>query len=295
MPFSLELGVYNAAGERVRQLFSGPSAILPSTFALTASSLLPGLGTVELRSGDGLGSSLGLPAWDGTNDQGQLLSSGVYYLKVQTRDPFGQTSATVLPVQLLAVGDAQILALEVFNSAGEQVASLPLSPAAAAGGVRLLNAVVIPGESPLQMQTTDIKGLTSLLNWYGLNAAGVALASGSYTMRAASQGPGHADVQFSFTILNSAVEAPAAPHIAPNPVPAGAAGLTVLAPGGATPWSVELYDLSGALVASGSAGPGVAATLPLGSVSGGIYLAVVRTRDAHGLTRQWTLKAAILR
>jgi hypothetical protein len=132
-------------------------------------------------------------------------------------------------------------------------------------------------------------------NWNGLNAFGAPLASGSYLLKAAGQGPGHSDLQFSFTILASPGASVAAPHIAPNPVPASALTLTVLAPGGPNPWQVDLYDLAGGLVAAHFDAPGVNATLPIASLSSGIYLAVVRTRDSQGQAKQWTLKAAILR
>ena len=277
----------------MRELFQGPVAALPNGVRLGANTLIPGLGSVGLI--DAGGPLSGLPGWDGSNDQGRPLSSGVYYFKVEARDAFGLTTSTVLPVQLLSAPNSQVLALDVFNSAGERVASLPLSPPAAAGGVRLLNAVVVPGESPLQVQTTDSSGAVRTLNWDGLNATGTALASGSYTLRAAGQGPGLADLQLPFAVLAGPGAVPTAPHIAPNPVPAAATTLVVLAPGGGGPWRVELYDLAGGLLRSGGAAPGAAVLLPLGPISSGVYLAVVHSRDAQGREHHWTLKAAVLR
>jgi hypothetical protein len=287
------VGVYNAAGEKVRDLFDGRADAWPVGPSLSRSTLVPDDGGVTVDLGVRL--NQGPLVWDGANDQGQPVLGGAYSIKVEAKDPFGSATSTILAVQVIPAPDGGAGSLDIYNAAGERVAGLPLTPTAAASDWSLLNNVVVPGETPLSVAVTGLDGVRRNLLWDGRGPGGAPVASGTYSLRGRGRAAGESQQQASFTVLNSAAEAPSAPVLAPNPLPADAAALHILAPGGGGPWHAELYTLGGGLVAQGASAGGNTLALPLAGVSGGVYLAVVHAQDALGRPRQWTLKAAVLR
>src|SRR5207245_2803109 len=64
-------------------------------------------------------------AWGGDNDQGQGVTGGTYYLKVEMEDPFGAKQSWSQSVTVLPPAPAQ--SLVIYNSAGEAVAHLSAS------------------------------------------------------------------------------------------------------------------------------------------------------------------------
>ncbi len=59
--------------------------------------------------------------WNGKNNQGQYVSSGVYYLKIAEKDPYGHEETTIRDVSV--INNMEYVRLTVFNSAGEIVFS----------------------------------------------------------------------------------------------------------------------------------------------------------------------------
>lgn len=291
----MQAGVYNAAGELVRLLFNGSASNAPSAIHLSQSLLMPGSSVVQALMDARLSDGSAGPAWDGRNDQAQWVSAGVYYVKVESTDPFGQTDATTLPVQVLPSDPSSSTALSVYNAAGERVASLPLSPSSGISDIEALNAILVPGVEPLRLRVVDLSGAVHLLSWDGIGALGSPLRSGTYTLRARGLSGAQADRQWSFAVLDAPGGRPAAPLVAPNPVPSGAGSLQVLAPGGGCAWRVDAFDLSGALIAQAQGRPGRPLGLPLRGLGPGVYLIHVRARDPQGQDWRWTLKAALLR
>jgi len=295
-PAQLDVSVYNSAGERVRIIYQGPASKYPSQVALSQGALIPGLSVVTLQMDSQPAQGPLVLAWDGSNDQGQPVASGSYYVKVDVTDPFGQVSAFILPVQALGAPGAAASALDIYNPAGERVASLPLSPSAGLSDLSLLNAVVVPGQAPgLQVAVQSLNGFSYSLHWNGLNSAGAAVASGTYTLRPRAESGSTTVKTLSFTVLDAPATAPLPPLLAPNPAPAGATTLQVQAPASGQPWSADLYSLSGARILHSSAPAGVGLALPLDHFSAGLYFVEVRTRDSLGRAWRWTLKAAIVR
>ena len=223
------------------------------------------------------------------------MAAGTYYLKVQAADPFGQVRSFSLAVQVLAAPTALGAALDIYNSAGERVASLPLSPSSGVSSLILQQSVMVEGMAPgLGIAITDLSGAQRLLHWDGRNASGAAVSPGIYTL--ITRGSVASGVKtVSFQVLAAATAAPWAPRVGPNPAPAASHALTVQAPGSGQAWSAELYDLSGAQVRQGGGAAGVNGALPLHGLASGVYLVQVRTRDGLGREWRWTLKAAVLR
>jgi len=62
--------------------------------------------------------------WDGNNDNSGSVGGGMYTIKAEIVDPFGQVTSLVQSVQVLPGGSQQ--SLDIFNSAGELVRTIRL-------------------------------------------------------------------------------------------------------------------------------------------------------------------------
>lgn len=295
LPFQLRAGIYNAAGELVRALFEGSASNAPNGIRLSQSLLLPGSSVVQALLNARLSDGSAGPIWDGRNSQAQWVSAGVYYLKIESTDPFGQTDASTLAVQVLPSDPSAMTALSAYNSAGERVASIPVSPSAGISDIEALNSVLVPGVDPLRLRVTALDGTTHAVQWDGIGELGSPLKSGTYTLRARGLAGSQSDRQWSFAVLDAPGQRPSAPLIAPNPVPSSAASLRIVAPGGGCAWRMDAFDLTGSLVAQAQGRPGQDLRLALRDLGPGVYLVHVQARDGQGQDWQWTLKAALLR
>ena len=80
--------VYNSAGEEVGVLYDSLGLyVRPTGMTVVQGGFLPdsgGKGMLNLAGPD-----LTL-SWNGTNAQGQIVSSGVYYVSVEVKDSFGK-------------------------------------------------------------------------------------------------------------------------------------------------------------------------------------------------------------
>jgi hypothetical protein len=77
--------------------------------------------------------------WGGLNDSAMLVKGGVYTIKAEITDNFGQVTSLIKVVQVVPGGAQQLL--RIFNSAGETVREIPL---AAVPGANRMN---LPAES----------------------------------------------------------------------------------------------------------------------------------------------------
>ena len=112
------LAVYNSAGEEVRHLYQGRVYADPLHVSLSASAVIAGNIPLTLFLSGPLEEGGDRLFWNGTNDQGQNMSNGLYYLKAQATDPFGRVTTLVMEVLVMNPRKAF---LEICNSAGEVV------------------------------------------------------------------------------------------------------------------------------------------------------------------------------
>jgi hypothetical protein len=291
LPFLITINVFNAAGERVRALWSGLAEAEPVTISLDRNALLPGEPPISVHLGVVLAGET-QPLWDGRNDQGQIVSGGVYYVKVEIRNPFGTTQTTTLPIQVLPLSENGAGFLDIFNGAGERVASLRAPEGSTLNAWSLRGSLLVPGRLPLAVELTLNGGDSVILSWDGLGEDGEAVASGAYIVRA--RGNGGAAKQASFQVLNTPADTDP-PLLLANPLPVGATVLPIRAPGGPGGWSAELFSLDGSRTVRGEALQGAVLRLPLHGLGPGVYLCVVHGRDNDGRPRRWLLKTALIR
>ena len=122
--------------------------------------------------------------WDATNNQGQQVSNGVYYIKVEEKDPYGHVKTITREITALQTGN--FTELKVFNSAGELV-RLIRDYTGQWSGERL----IIDVPDVIQMKNIDDSGINVRYGekeglsifWDGKNSAGRRVTSGSYEIQ----------------------------------------------------------------------------------------------------------------
>lgn len=114
--------------------------------------------------------------WDGTNDNGQQIGNGVYYIKVTVTDEYGHIETTTKEVQLLRI--EEYTRISIYNTAGE-----------------VMSRLVMPS---VQVSSIDLSGMDDILyvgggavapikygnglsmNWDGTNFDGETVSNGIY-------------------------------------------------------------------------------------------------------------------
>jgi flagellar hook assembly protein FlgD len=304
LPYKVTVAIYNSAGELVRTVFDGDMAGQPVS---VQSAYLPPTanGTLPLLLQLGGSGNSGL-IWDATNDNGQAVAGGTYYVKVQTIDPYGTVTAFTQGVAVLPPVAAD--SIDIFNSAGELVRVLPVP--AAGGAATDMNvkgpAVAVGGNgSGVAFQVAQVGG-GGVVIWDGLNDQGQPVQSGSYMARLIHSVAGQATTVkiIGITLLtlpgSSSQAALAAAVAGPQPwTPAAAPSgrLMVAYPPlpGRQVWA-GLYDLAGELVLSAldADGSGLL-SLPMGRVSAGVYLLRLKACAGAATLAARTMKVAVIR
>jgi hypothetical protein len=287
MPFQLTLSVYNSAGERVKQLYSGGVSAWPGNASLDPAILGAWSGPDAvarlLIHGVTPDGSTSL-TWDGNNQQGQPVANGTYYLKMDIVDQYDNVTTVSLSITVLRPAHGQSVA--IFNSAGERVGLLTLPDNAD------LNSLSLKASSGSQaVLTYQSPTGGGQIVWTGLTQDGSRVANGSYLLNI--QGPTSSRA-LTFTLLNGPADGG---HLlaSPNPVrPGESLRLDFAVPAGSVTAHARLYDLAGELVRESIApvGQGVL-WMTLSNLSSGIYLVVVDV-DGPGAYQQ-KQKIALIR
>ena len=306
MPFQVTVHVYNSAGELVRLLYSGPSQGLPGGFKVNGAVVQPGSGAISLEFGGALGTGSNILLWSGQNDTGQNVSGGIYHIKVEMHDQFGQTTSWTHEVTVIPAAPRQ--SLNIYNSAGELVRRLDLASSSAitdlsfgdaSGGAFVVPDDVASGGLPLRVK--DAQGTQSVVTWDGRNSQGAPVASGNYNIQLISQmDSGQAVLATRGVVVLKDPNSQAAPDVRVVPAPLGPQDHELNFVYGPLPLGcnavVRLYNLAGDLVAQGVSTPsGDRIILAVGNWSSGIYLAEFEVREGGGLRSRRALKLAMRR
>jgi flagellar hook assembly protein FlgD len=298
--FTLQLGVYNSAGELVVNLPSLAVDALPTSMTTSASAFIPGQGGALVIGFPGLAPSV---VWNGTNANGQAVSGGIYIIEAVYRSPLGQTTIVSTSVQVtLAPTDVSI---EVYNSAGERVRTLVTQVSE--------NEAVVPSFSATalvpSLSTAGDSGLKIVVGsggqavwWNGYNDNGNPVTAGTYLVKVTWELNGAVIESFtkSITVLEAAAGDPlATAWLAPNPVPLDMGALEIgLDPSmDAAGLSGQVYTLDGILVEKLTPNAKGRLVWAFGGrgAAAGLYLIRLRMADSAGILRERTMKAALLR
>jgi len=200
-PYTMSIGIYNEAGELVKSITvttasseplgvglydaSGNSTnvIVPGSLPNELSIAVPGIQTPESQNKNQTVSFL----WDGTNDAGQDVENGVYYIKETTTDTFGHTEVITKPVT--AINSSQYAEINIYNSAGEIVDTI-IGPYDGSSALSL-NLINSSGNSNNSTYPVGQGVLTMMINytasnslpWYGTDSQNNYVSSGVYEVQ----------------------------------------------------------------------------------------------------------------
>ena len=242
--------------------------------------------------------------WDGTNDGGQAISQGLYFLKFTVANEYGQVETTVREVNILT--SQEYVRLKIYNSAGEvvRVIESPNTPGSIVGlGV---SDVVLVGKGNSDVVVEYAPG--QIIKWDGNNSAGRTVDSGVYEMKVEISTAGGIKVVAtkSVTVLNAGKAGViSGEKIYPNPVVLdnGNTGKVAIQwiPSGTGRITVSIYNSAGELVKKTKTG-----LLPssldwdLTSANGehvtsGVYLVVLQAQKDTGELETKVMKMAVIK
>jgi hypothetical protein len=310
MPYRLEMAAYNSAGELVKLIYNGGASALPTTLDGMGGLLLSGQSSVTLQLAGQLANGYNSLSWDGTNNAGAAVTGGIYTIKVELVDTFGQVTSLIHQVNVLPGSTQQFV--RVYNSAGELVRQIQLGGAlpgasnlslSSSNFALAIDPVTGAAVQPLKISVTTAGG-TVPEYWDGLTDHGLPVNSGMYTVQLVSVVGGQATVVATRSVqvikgtdpsnvLSSAV-------IGPNPAgPTDKAIYLRFDPTGLQGRQprVELFNLAGEKVAEGVRGSSPDQIEITGgrSLSGGIYVCRFELLSEGMLYRARSLKVAVIR
>ena len=304
------IAAYNAAGERVRVIYSGGAQYLPGSLDLSAPVFIGGDGQITIRFPGAFATGGNTLVWDGSNDNGAMIKGGMYTIKAEIVDPFGKVTSLVQDVQVLPGGTQQFL--RIFNAAGEVVRTIHLPVSVkGANGLRMgdtsfglqVNPSTGAAFQDLKIDVLGISGYQSFA-WDGLNQQGLPVNGGTYVIQLVSEESAKETVvsSRSVTVIKGAetTDATASALIAPNPVLPTQKDLAVYYdPNKLFGRSAEcrLFNLAGEQVGNGDdpARSGKIVLSPSRALASGTYLVRFEIRVGSVVTKARILKMAIVR
>jgi len=182
--YTVKIGVYNEAGELVKEILIEDFSQPIENIRLESSNVINNLhgegSKVEIYYGTHL-----IGTWDGTNRDGNLVSNGDYYIKVDNIDMYGVVRSTTQRVVVdRSIYKATVL---VYNEAGEVMRHLYayMDDPGLAGvlSMQLSTSVIKPsyeaaGGTPNEVTVMMSNGVTVV--WDGKSDAGIFVQSGQY-------------------------------------------------------------------------------------------------------------------
>jgi flagellar hook assembly protein FlgD len=294
--FSFRIDIYSTAGELVRSLVP-----LTSTWGAKGGFQVQTTAFAPANGGKALLVAYGITySWDGNNNNGQMVSNGIYNVVFRITDADG--NVTTQAVAIAVISAPSQFALRIYNSAGELVRQIDvLRPTGSAAPSQLVakpNPVLVTGSGA---SLSFNLGSTSLA-WNGTSEDSSQLSSGVYTVELVRlEGSGGQVLKTTAVTLLRGQPRTALGRVYayPNPLGSGSGGLLKVAlenPYGVTVMG-RLYGISGELVAVLSNGADKQAlVLDLGQhpLSGGVYIMMVTDQAPWGTQERRSLKIAIL-
>jgi flagellar hook assembly protein FlgD len=300
-PFRVEIALYNGAGEKVRTLYSGSSFERIDSFDLSTAQVTSLNGTVSVHVRGIL-----VATWDGLGRDGDPVSNGDYFLKMDVLDPYGvvtHVTKTVLVSRSLSTVEVLVL-----NGAGEVVQRLYREVVDAVDGpqrsVQLSTSILRPtlpaGSGPSSSVTisVDIPSGAFQATWDGTNEQGALVTNGRYfvEVRWRNQGEERTIVQ-GVSVLREAESGGKGQVTArPDRMAAGTVTTLTLGPPQGSTLTARLYNIAGELVRKAEGAPGTdRVDLDTTGLASGLYLAVVEVGGPKGLEERQVVRLMVQR
>ena len=284
--YTVHVGVYNAAGELVKEIWVEELSREITDFSITSPSITSLHGNVYV---DYEGTQIAV--WDGTNGDGNPVSNGDYYVKIDNVDPYG----VVLSVSKVVTVSRAIAKVEVdvLNESGEVVRHLygyeddpanmsTMDVKFSTNLIRPTDGVVAAG-STNRVDITSSSGLD--LSWDGKSDSGAIVTNGHYFIEVhyVDGKGGDATVTQGIVVQSGNVRGDVV-TAQPNVLTGGQTGtnLRIISAASYT-LKAQLYDLAGELIKKVTGGAGTNDVyLDMKGLASGLYIAVVELTDANG-------------
>jgi len=299
--YTVRINVYNEAGEIVK-------TILLTKFSEPIRDVTLESSNVLLSINDKInivyqGTVIG--TWDGTNNNGEEVSNGKYYIKIDNLDPYGSIDS-VSQLAMVARHLAHIK-VNIYNESGEIIRHLDSMVADAVTitkSLTLSSSTISPSYQGGPNSTTNITLADgTILTWDGRNDQGQIVSSGQYFIEVRSndgQG-GDATITKQISVIHQGLAVGSGlVTVYPNPLSERVNGSIInFAPNSSTPVSLKIrvYTLAGELVQKdlqSNLGDAVLTWDFTGKgVASGLYLAVIEVRDGLGGLQRQITKIAI--
>lgn len=285
--YTVHVGVYNEAGELVKDIWVQQLSSQVQDFNLSDDATITsvhGSVTVEFQGKP-------IAVWDGTNQTGDPVTNGKYYLKVDNVDGFGVVTSTAKMVMVSrSVAKVQV---NVFNESGEIVRHL-YSYVDDPGGNLLadiqLSTTVIKtsalASSNGSVNITSSNGMS--LVWDGKSDSGSLVTNGRYEVEIhITDGKGGEQVVSRGIIVESDNQSLTNGKVAAKPnILSGGNTLATLWVDSTTPFtlSAQLYNVAGERLGPAWQGKtgGKQVDVDLEGMASGLYFAIVDLRDPQG-------------
>lgn len=242
--------------------------------------------------------------WDGTNDGGQLISQGLYFIKFTVENEYGQVETTIKEINILI--SQEYVRLKIYNSAGEVVRVIE-SPNTPGTIVSLgVNDVVAVGKGNNDVEVEYAPG--QIIKWDGNNSDGRTVDSGVYEMKVEiSTADGYKiTASKSVTVLNAGKAGViSGEKISPNPIvlESGNSGKVAIQwiPSGPGRMTVTIYNSTGELIRKTVMGLVPSSfdwdlkTVGGQPVTSGVYVVVLQAKRDTGEMDVKVMKMAVLK
>ncbi|HET9870334.1 MAG TPA: T9SS type A sorting domain-containing protein, partial [bacterium] len=304
--YLVHLAVYNSVGELIKQIliqtYSQPmdSIQLEQTQEITSLN-----GTVYV-----IVNGQAIASWNGTNQAGDPVSNGQYYIKLDSQDPYGVVTSVSQPVVVNRI--LTKVEVDIFNSVGEIVRHLYNyvndPDGTEMSDIKLSSAVLNPNNTsgmgaPGQVQVeveTNGSGSGVSLTWDGRSDGGQVVANGQYMIEARwtdSNGGSLVDTKDIVVLGSGNSPAQGKVYASPQILSSGdpVTKLQINSPLALT-FHVNVYDVAGELLKNQKVVQGTqSATWDSSGVASGVYILVVTLTDPSGqfVDRQ-TVKVVVL-
>lgn len=290
--YTVHIGVYNEAGELVKQIWVQRLSEEITNFSIFESPTITSLhGQIYIEY-----QGTQIATWDGTNNNGDPVTNGAYYLKVDNIDPFGvDTSVSQMVTVSRSLAKVQVY---IYNEAGEIVRTL-LTYVDDPSNVSFSNVTLSASVISPTLSGTPTSGTNNLVHittdsgmnlvWDGKNNDGTIVANGHYELEIHWQDGNGNDVVITRGILvqvGSQSFTDGKVTAQPNVLTRGATKTTFVM-NSSSPFTLKvwIYDVAGELLA-GKVTRGElnsnSVTVDMSGVASGIYMGVVELTDASG-------------
>jgi hypothetical protein len=310
MPWFITVTVYDSAGEKVAQLYQGGLSQMASEPYLSAPAFAAKAQSVNLVFDGTLANGAKFLPWQGLSSSGTPVAGGIYYIHIQTVDPFGQVTSYTLPITVLEpLGDNQV---SIFNSAGELVYHLDFASITMTATDLVLDRYAFApafdaAGNALSKVTGSLEGGGGVLgswSWDGRNAFGEVVSPGVYSVVLTSIIPNAVPLTktWQIQVLDPVDGSDPKPVVLDAPISqtslASHGGNVVVRYRPAATLSAEatLYNLAGERISHGvdSSGSGTL-LLAANACSAGVYFIAFEYLSPSATRKQNVLKTAIFR